>query len=500
MKLKNKIRMSSRGKHEGFYLTESVDAESFSDKEWTPFGGTLRFKVENISSTYVNSGINKIIDRDLVGDSNNYFENLSKPENWHIKVEHSRRIYGDLIPISGSNWNFKEAPCFKYFGSSRTINEIKLEVHEIQSSEMESVNLSGFLADRYEADENGPSKVYEDSLYLILKLTKTSFEKVLDDSDESNSRSILYIKLATGIYTDFKYSSYASGTLKVLLPPPYLLASDEFNPHYVDITDGLGHQPSTLGYVSEYSIHSYARATKSIRLANIYEKNSFLLRFSIAGELIESYVDHAISARVCDSCDDTEINRLHNFLDDIRLASFIGKDIDQENKPQGNNKIWIRKDPIVAFKEGVRSTNYYVNYDVCALAEEYLKDSWLQSPTLDWILLDMMATTEICAFGEHVKKYDIKGFFRLLGKKDPSLKGIQLWRSMQDVWRELSGTIINQRNVRTAMEKSAAEGAAWDQSMWAIVDRAISKNPAGIFVNLRALNYGNEPSDSNSLL
>lgn len=484
----------SRYEHGGFYLTESIDAETVSNTKWTPFSGTLNFKIKNTSITGVNSGINKIIGKDLVGDSNKYFENCSKPENWHIKVMQSRSIYGDLIPISRSNWYFDKAPNFMFFGSSNEINEIKIELHEIQSGEMESVSLSGSLADRYERDENGPGKVYVDTLYLVLKLTKTSFENVIDDLDESNSRNIfLNISIAHGIYTDFQYSSHASGTLKVLLPP-YTLPSDEFNPHYVDIEDGLGHQPPTLGYVDRYQIISYARPSKSIRLANIYKKNYLVLRFSIAIELIESYVDYAIKARVCDSCDNTEINRLHNFLDDIRLASFIGKDINQENNPQGNNKIWIRKDPKIALKEGVRSINYFVNYDVRALAEEYLKDSWLQSPTLDWILLDMMATTEICAVGKHVNKNDIKGFWSLIEKKDTSLKCIKIWQSMQDVWGELSGTIINPRNVRKAMEKSAAEGAAWDQSMWAIVDRAIAKNPAGIFVNLRALDYGNEPS------
>lgn len=67
---------------------------------------------------------------------------------------------------------------------------------------------------------------------------------------------------------------------------------------------------------------------------------------------------------------------------------------------------------------------------------------------------------------------------RLLGKPDPRLKPLVLWREMYEVWRRLAGPVVHSGRVREAMVRSTEHGAEWDAPTWSIIDRVISLDPA----------------------
>jgi len=73
--------------------------------------------------------------------------------------------------------------------------------------------------------------------------------------------------------------------------------------------------------------------------------------------------------------------------------------------------IWKRRDPQRSFVEGFESENYtaFNQDDFHSTVAEYLKEQWLRHPVLDWIMLDMMVSRELSAFGEELKQTLVPG-------------------------------------------------------------------------------------------
>jgi hypothetical protein len=135
---------------------------------------------------------------------------------------------------------------------------------------------------------------------------------------------------------------------------------------------------------------------------------------------------------------------------------------------------------------------------------------WLRHPSVDWIFLDMMVTREISAFGEEIKKqffpgrkdsmgHHVKywaargvtvkmvptGLAKLFGSsrefsdpKSPISITSNTWQTMFEVWRVLTGPVVNPTVVREEMVKSKAAGAVWDVPSWALIDRVIGADRA----------------------
>jgi hypothetical protein len=86
--------------------------------------------------------------------------------------------------------------------------------------------------------------------------------------------------------------------------------------------------------------------------------------------------------------------------------------VDEQKKiEQARHVVWTRRDPKRSFQDGFESKHHF-NYDRNSLDStiaNYLERSWLRHPTLDWILLDMTITRELCAFGEELKKRWVPG-------------------------------------------------------------------------------------------
>ena len=73
--------------------------------------------------------------------------------------------------------------------------------------------------------------------------------------------------------------------------------------------------------------------------------------------------------------------------------------------------LWRRRDPQRSFAEGFES-DHYTAFDQNGFngtVAGYLKEPWLRHPVLDWIMLDMMISRELSAFGEELKQSLVPG-------------------------------------------------------------------------------------------
>ncbi|WP_262265518.1 hypothetical protein [Microvirga yunnanensis] len=70
------------------------------------------------------------------------------------------------------------------------------------------------------------------------------------------------------------------------------------------------------------------------------------------------------------------------------------------------HEIWRRHDPKIAYKEGLQSEHMPgIDKEVIrSRCAEYLDKPWLRHPVLDWIFADILVSTEIALFGEHIKQ------------------------------------------------------------------------------------------------
>jgi hypothetical protein len=73
--------------------------------------------------------------------------------------------------------------------------------------------------------------------------------------------------------------------------------------------------------------------------------------------------------------------------------------------------IWKRRNPQRSFSEGFESENHtaFDQEDFHGTVAVYLKEPWLRHPVLDWIMLDMMISRELSAFGEVLKQRWLPG-------------------------------------------------------------------------------------------
>jgi hypothetical protein len=73
--------------------------------------------------------------------------------------------------------------------------------------------------------------------------------------------------------------------------------------------------------------------------------------------------------------------------------------------------VWKRRDPQRSFVEGFESENYtaFDPDDFHGTIAQYLKEPWLRHPVIDWIMLDMMVSRELSAFGEELKQKFLPG-------------------------------------------------------------------------------------------
>lgn len=81
-------------------------------------------------------------------------------------------------------------------------------------------------------------------------------------------------------------------------------------------------------------------------------------------------------------------------------------DAEKKKIERAEHIIWQRRDPKKSFDEGLKSDDYFASdkKELADIAARYLSRPWLRHKFLDWVLLDMMTTNELCAYGEALKR------------------------------------------------------------------------------------------------
>jgi len=231
---------------------------------------------------------------------------------------------------------------------------------------------------------------------------------------------------------------------------------------------------------------------------------------------------------------------------------------DNDTQLLQQHRFWWRRDPQISFDEGFESKHYFscLCDEIKSSAATYLEKPWLRVAKLDWIIVDILITDELCQYGERLKKdwlpgtkknslnihpkyfsakgnlkemtkdrwkedlkrsllkplyavvlplgmilsalyfgYSSTGYsfaaiyallildnlvgayrrskYRRAGNPDPALEPFELWDKMYQVWKRLEGPTVNPIRVKEALDESSKMGAVWDETVWAIVGRAI---------------------------
>lgn len=432
--LPKKVKLvSPRSNGRGFCLQESDEAGKFLEivrDEWTVFLQSSDFTIENLRYSIGCIGKQATVKFD---DNLNHSANIterSKPENWELTVANNGTLSGDLVPQKIGRWRASSPPRYSLFGSSDIVKSFGLEISKIESDECESATLSGFLRDQYEANEYGPKTQQEDSIHVVLKLSPNNFDQLLNNFNEGKNRTYHFsLQGASGFYTNREYDNIASD-IKILTSG-FDWGDEENDPHSVQMPENCDVKPLRLGYVSEFRFNMYKplavdykkQFTKNTRTESalrpeqaifLGRQQSGLERFEIAKVLIPLCVEEAIRLgdsekelehrfelvlHILTTIEDASENR-SGFFEDVKSEEEIEKIT--QNKYRS---IWTRKNPQIAFNEGTESESYFDNdYEVRSMAANYLQNPFLQSPTLDWVILDILATGELCQFGEAAKK------------------------------------------------------------------------------------------------
>jgi hypothetical protein len=112
------------------------------------------------------------------------------------------------------------------------------------------------------------------------------------------------------------------------------------------------------------------------------------------------------------------LSKAHDILRDVQIAgapeiaNIRWKDRDELTDDQrkllikADATVWKRRDPKRSFSEGFESEHHtaFNPADFHQTVADYLKDPWLRHPVLDWIMMDLMISRELAAFGEELKQ------------------------------------------------------------------------------------------------
>lgn len=97
---------------------------------------------------------------------------------------------------------------------------------------------------------------------------------------------------------------------------------------------------------------------------------------------------------------------------------------DRERIEKARHIVWHRRDPMQSYREGYESPSHtsFNTEDFAHAVADYLQRPWLRHPFLDWIIVDMAVSRELCAYGEELKKQWLPGQRDFLGLHDRYFK------------------------------------------------------------------------------
>ncbi|WP_157213150.1 hypothetical protein [Sinorhizobium sp. CCBAU 05631] len=92
-------------------------------------------------------------------------------------------------------------------------------------------------------------------------------------------------------------------------------------------------------------------------------------------------------------------------------TSFRSDEEEQDRIDKARHVIWHRRDPLKAYREGYNSpsqTSFHPE-DFAQTVADYLEQSWLRHPFIDWVIVDATVSRELCSYGEELKKHWLPG-------------------------------------------------------------------------------------------
>ncbi|MDX0702000.1 hypothetical protein GOD03_17330 [Sinorhizobium medicae] len=89
----------------------------------------------------------------------------------------------------------------------------------------------------------------------------------------------------------------------------------------------------------------------------------------------------------------------------------IPSEEEQERIDKARHVIWRRRDPKKAYLEGYNSSfqTSFSAEDFAYIVGEYVERPWLRHPFLDWVIVDVTVSRELCSFGEELKQNCLPG-------------------------------------------------------------------------------------------
>jgi hypothetical protein len=422
-KTAKKVRLiNPRKDQKGWALQESDLDGNYSEDEWEIYSGTLIFSVNNLRIRSSLTGEQSDERKKDISQSE-YARLLLDSDKWSLKIAEEEFISGDLAPLKMGRWTSSEPPSFSLFGSSNKLNTFGLEVHRIGDEESEYAKITGYLETQVEANEYGPSETLEDALYASIYLHKNNFDAFHNNCltfAEEGCR--LSLSFAAGFYTPDRLSP-SPYDLKILLADSLSPLTED--PHDVEIPEDADVLPIRAGFVRSFTFdfHRNIRAPKlasgfqhpsesiPLRPDQIHYLAEERLKYKsheIEHQLISLCVDSAVREELSESHLEQRFEFISDLLYSIRYADRhpSGYQRIKEDNEEESLTIWKRRDPSKSMVGGYQSPHYFANsFDISELSQEYLKNKWLQSPELDVALLDILITSEICQYGEAVKRH-----------------------------------------------------------------------------------------------
>jgi hypothetical protein len=130
----------------------------------------------------------------------------------------------------------------------------------------------------------------------------------------------------------------------------------------------------------------------------------------VAETLREGGDQPALQERLAYAYDPLRSVRLNAQRRDVENLTYKDpEDLDEAEQrivENARHEIWRRHDPKIAYREGLQSAHMPgIDKEVIrSRCAEYLDRPWLRHPVLDWIFADILVSTEIALFGEHIKQ------------------------------------------------------------------------------------------------
>jgi hypothetical protein len=201
--------------------------------------------------------------------------------------------------------------------------------------------------------------------------------------------------------------------------------------------------------------------------------------------------------------------------------------------------VWPRYDPRRAYEGDPDNDHYFapVKRDVAHVVADYISKPWARHPAVDWVLLDMLNTGEMCAFGSYVKdsqfpggkiiqfalrlvvgwllplgfmwwafsaghettgwialvlfaastalwlamllfRFGLRVYWFATGKPDKTRGSKAIAQAMFETWDIMGSPVVNPAHVRDAMIRARDLGAVWDAPAWAIIDSVMQRDSA----------------------